>query len=129
MDIKARIFICLVSMAILVFVINFIRRKNLKEEYALFWVITGFLLLLAPIFSDAIEGLAHFVGIYYEPALVFVIAILGLLLIMFHYSVVISKLAEQNKSLTQNLALLEKKVNDIEKNYISHDEKSANAVI
>jgi len=118
MDIKARLFVILVSMTLLFLVINSVRRKNLREEYAFLWLVTGVLLVLVPIFSDYVDRLAHFIGIHYEPALVFVIAIICLLLMLFHFSIVISKLTEQNKVLTQDLALLQKEIEDLKERIV-----------
>ncbi|RKY76717.1 hypothetical protein DRQ15_01390 [candidate division KSB1 bacterium] len=114
MDPKARILIAFLSICLLFLILNLIRRKRLKEEYALLWLITGVILVLVPLFSDYIDQVAHFFGVYYEPGLIFAIAILCLLVILFHYSVIISKLTEQNKVLIQDLALLRKKLEDLE---------------
>ena len=114
MTIKARVFIVLLSLSILVMIINLIRKKRLKEEYALLWFLGGVALVLAPLFSDYIDKAAHFFGIYYEPALIFALAILCLLVILFHYSTIISKLTEQNKILIQEMALVKKKLETLE---------------
>jgi cell division protein FtsB len=50
-----------------------------------------------------------------------VIAFLFLLLIVLHFSVVISKLTNQNKELAQRYALLELKINDLKRRYLPSD--------
>ena len=52
------------------------------------------------------------VGIAYPPSALFVLASLFILVVLLHYSTVISKLADQNRILAQRLALLESKVRE-----------------
>jgi hypothetical protein len=58
----------------------------------------------------------RFTGIFYLSAVV-LIAFLFILLIVFHFSVVISKLTGQNKDLAQRHALLELEFNELKRRY------------
>ncbi len=51
--------------------------------------------------------LADLVGIAYPPSALFVLASFFVLVVLLHYSTVISKLSEQNTILAQRLAILE----------------------
>ena len=53
-----------------------------------------------------VEKLSHLVGIYYPPAFLFLVAILMILVLQFHFSTVISNLREQNKALIQDVGIL-----------------------
>jgi hypothetical protein len=64
---------------------------------------------------------AKITGIFYLSAVV-VIAFLFLLLIVLHFSVVISKLTNQNKELAQRHALLELKINELKRHYLPPEE-------
>jgi Uncharacterized conserved protein (DUF2304) len=46
----------------------------------------------------------------YPPAVLFAVGVLFILLVLLHYSTVISKLADQNVVLAQRLALLEQRL-------------------
>ena len=94
------------SAAVLLVVIELIRRGRLKERYSLLWLLAGGILLLLSSSRDILEYISHLVGIYYPPSLLFLLAFLFLLLITMHFSVVLSDLTEKNKKLAQELALL-----------------------
>ena len=98
--------------AVLIIVIELIRRGRLKEKYSLLWLLAGSMLFILSISRELLEYLSRMVGIYYPPSLLFLLAFLFLLLITLHFSVVISGLSEKNKKLAQELALLRQEVKD-----------------
>jgi len=53
-----------------------------------------------------LDTIALTVGVAYPPALLFFVAFLFLLLIVLHFSVIISSLSEKNKKLSQEIAIL-----------------------
>ncbi len=103
---RTRVFVFLAGLAILLFILNLVRKKQLREQYALLWILAAVVLCLAAVFIHGIERLSHLVGIYYPPAFLFLIAILMILLLQFHFSTVISNLKEQNKALIQDVGIL-----------------------
>ena len=105
-QLRTRVFVFLAGLAILLFILNLVRKKQLREQYALLWIIAAVVLCLAAVFIQGIEKLSHLVGIYYPPAFLFLIAILMILLLQFHFSTVISNLKEQNKALIQDVGIL-----------------------
>lgn len=115
MEIRARLFAVVLGFAVLLFVINLVRTKKLKEEFALLWLLTGIVLVLTPLFIDYLDMLAYALGIEYPPALIFVLAIISLLLVLFQFSMRISRFSEQIKVLIQELALLRVRLEDLER--------------
>ena len=115
MEIRARLFAVVLGFAVLLFVINLVRTKKLKEEFALLWLLTGIVLVLTPLFIDYLDMFAYALGIEYPPALIFVLAIISLLLVLFQFSMRISRFSEQIKVLTQELALLRVRLEDLER--------------
>ena len=111
---RARIVVVILSTATLFFVINLVRTKKLKEEYALLWLLTAIVLVIASLAVDLLDAISYAVGVEYPPALMFLIAFLGVLFILFQFSISLSKFSEQIKTLTQDLALLTKKVQQLE---------------
>jgi hypothetical protein len=112
-QLRTQVFVLLVGLAMLLFVLNMVRRKRLREQYALLWILSAMLLALAAVFIQSVERLSHLVGIYYPPAFLFLLAILVLFVLAFHFSTVISNLREQNKALTQELGLLASEVREL----------------
>ena len=96
--------------ALLAVVLELIRRRRLQERYALLWLVTGVVILVLSLWDGALEELADLTGIAYPPSALFVLASLFILLVLLHYSTVISRLSDQNKILAQRVALLENRV-------------------
>ena len=111
---RARIFFMLLGIAVLVFVINSVRKKRLKEEYALLWLFMAAVLVIAPLFIDIIDVVSFAIGIDYPPALIIVLTLVCFVLIFFQISVTISRFSDQIKSLAQELALTRKRLEDLE---------------
>jgi hypothetical protein len=111
---RTRIFIVLLSLGVLLFVINTVRTRKLREEYALFWVASAVVMVLAPLSVDLFDRISYAVGVAYPPALLFLIALICIFFILFQFSLVISRFAEQIKVLTQELALTRTRLEELE---------------
>jgi len=108
MLIKIQLFIGTLSIILLFITFELIRKKKLREEYSLLWLFTGAVILIFSIWPEYFLSrfFSQITGIFYLSAVV-LLAFLFLLLIVFHFSVVISKLTDRNKELAQRHALLE----------------------
>jgi hypothetical protein len=111
---RARLFFILLGVLVLLFVINLVRTKKLKEEYALLWLLMAASLVLAPLLIDLIDQISFAIGIDYPPALMIVIALVCFALIFFQISVTISRFSEQIKNLSQDLALVRRRLEQLE---------------
>ena len=101
------------SVILILVVLELIRSRRLRERYALLWLLTGVVLLALSLWRSGLNTIAGWVGIEtYPPAVLFAVGALFVLLVLLHYSTVISKLADQNTILAQRLALLEAKLRD-----------------
>lgn len=94
----------------LLVIFELIRSRRLQERYALLWLITGTVILLLSVWRDALRLVAEQIGIAYPPSALFVIGFLFILVVLLHYSTVISELAERNVRLAQDLALVEERL-------------------
>jgi hypothetical protein len=110
LQLRAQLFVVVLGLLVLLFVLNQVRRKKIREEYSLLWILSATILVLSAAFIKSVEKLSHLVGIYYPPAFLFLVAILMMMVLQFHFSTVISTLREQNKNLTQDLGILEAEV-------------------
>lgn len=95
------------AVILLAVIFELIRRRRLQERYALLWLLTATVILVLAVWRDALGVLADLVGISYPPSALFVLGSLFILILLLHYSTVISKLSDQNKILAQRLALLD----------------------
>lgn len=114
---KIQIIIGTISILLLVVVFELIRRGRLKEEYSLLWLLSAIVILIFSIFPNLLlDIISKAMGMYYLTAL-FVISFLFLLLIVLHFSTVISGLSEKNKVLTQELSILEFRLEELDKKF------------
>ena len=98
------------SVLLLLVVVELIRSRRLRERYALLWLLTGAVLLVLSVWRGGLNTIAGWFGISgYPPAILFAVGILFILLVLLHYSTVISRLSDQSTILAQRLALLEQR--------------------
>ena len=91
--------------------LELIRGRRLKERYALLWLLTGLVLLVLSAWRGGLNTIAGWLGVgTYPPAILFAAATLFVILVLLHYSTVLSRLADQNVLLAQQVALLDERV-------------------
>jgi hypothetical protein len=99
------------SLLLILVVLELVRGRRLKERYALLWLATGVVLLVLSAWRGGLNTVAGWLGVTgYPPAVLFAVATLFILLVLLHYSTVISKLTDENVALAQRIALLEQSV-------------------
>lgn len=112
METKIQIVSIVVTAGLLGLVFELVRRRRLMERYALLWLFASAVLLMLALWRDLLETIAAAVGIFYAPSALFAIAFGFILVLLLHFSLVISRLADQNKVLAQRLAMLQQRVDD-----------------
>ena len=103
------------SSLLLLVILELVRRKYLKERYALLWIATGSLFLLLSIWTDILYWISNLLGFTVPSNALFFFGLLFFLLIILSLSMITSRLADKNRILTQKVVLLEKRVADLEK--------------
>lgn len=101
-----RIFAVATSVATLVFIVELVRRRRLKEEYSWLWIVTGVVMVVLSAWYGLIEHITRFIGAVTVTTTLFIFGLLFLLVISVHFSTVISKLTQQVRRLTQEIAIL-----------------------
>ncbi len=101
-----RTFAVLVSLATLFVIVELVRRRRLKEEYSWLWIATSAGMLLLSGWYGLIERITHLIGAVTVTTTLFLFGLLFLLLISVHFTTVISRLTQQVRRLTQELALI-----------------------
>jgi hypothetical protein len=102
------------AVILLLVIFELIRSRRLQERYALLWLLTGLVIFVLAVWRGLLSKFADLVGIAYPPSALFVLASFFILVVLLHYSTVISKLSEQNTALAQRLALLENRLEEPE---------------
>jgi len=110
--IRASVAGAIASIILILVVVELVRGRRLKERYALLWLATGGVILFFALWRGALGQFADLVGIAYPPSALFVVASFFILVVLLHYSTVISELSERNLALAQRLALLEQQLKE-----------------
>jgi hypothetical protein len=114
MDTRIQLLAILVSGALLLVVLEMVRRKAFLERYALLWLLSAIVLLALSVWRGLLESLAELIGIAYPPNALFLVAFGVVLVLLLHFSLAVSKLSDQTKVLAQRLALLEQRQSEAE---------------
>jgi len=101
---RIQIITIIVSVLLLLFIARLILKGKLREEYAIVWIFSTVVLVIFSFWKKGLELTAEFLEVLVPSNLVFTAAIAAVLIYLLHISVVVSKLQEQNKRLTQELA-------------------------
>jgi hypothetical protein len=94
------------SVVALLFILELVRQRRLREEYSLLWLATAGVLLVLSLSRPLLDVLASAIGIFYPPSALFAVALLFVLFILMHFSIVITRLTQENKEIAQQVALL-----------------------
>jgi hypothetical protein len=109
---RVSVFALIASVLLLLVILELIRSRRLRERYALLWLLTGAVMLVLSAWRDGLNTLSKAVGISYPPSTLFVLGLLFILVVLLHYSTVMSRLSDQSTILAQRLALVEAKLEE-----------------
>jgi hypothetical protein len=103
------------SLVLLVAVLELVRRRRLREKYALLWILTAIVLLVLSVWRGAVTSIATTLGVSYGPTVLFAVGALFVLVVLLHYSTVISALTDRTVVLAQKVASLEQRIDELER--------------
>lgn len=98
------------SVSIILFLVELVRSRRLKESYSLLWFFVAIIFLIFSIWRDLLTLLASLLGVDYPPAALFLILIMGLYVLSINFSIVITRLSEKNKELSQEIGLINSEI-------------------
>jgi hypothetical protein len=103
---RLEIVLLLVAFGTVVFILELVRRRQLREKYALLWLLVGTSGMLLTIFRSALDRISLFLGIAYPPAALFLFATVFLMGVVAHLSWEVSRLEDRTRRLAEEVALL-----------------------
>ena len=112
------------SIGFMLFVFELIRRKKLKEAYAMIWLIMGAFFMLLAFWQQGLGIVSNLCGIYYAPAFLFLVLLVTLTIILIQFSIVISRQADKIKALGQESALMKEQLNKLTAAQLDKEPKS-----
>ena len=114
MDSHLRIALLLGSLIYLLIIFVLLKKKSLSVKYSIVWLFSGFAMILFAIVPYIVLVMGDIMRVSNPVNFVFMMTIGFLMLILLSVSSAVSCLAEKNKTMTQHLALLERRVRNLE---------------
>ncbi len=114
MDDYFRYLIAIFVFVFILFIIYLILKRKLSEKDSLLWIFGALVIIIISLNPTIFDNIANAIGVDYPPALMFATSILILLFIIFINTMNISKLKKEIIELTQHIAIIEEKSNEIE---------------
>ena len=97
------------SLVLLVFIVELVRRRRLKEEYSVLWIATGLALLLLSAWYSLLVKVTNLIGGVAPSSTLFFFGLLFVMAMLLHFSVRTSQLERRLTALIQEVGLLSAK--------------------
>lgn len=98
------------SLFFLLLILWSVRQKRLQEAYAILWLLIGIMITAVSLNINFLRTISELIGIQYPPATLFLLLLCGVIVILFQYSLLLSKNQARISRLTQEIALLKQEL-------------------
>ena len=115
MQIKLKIVLIIIVLIYILFILKAVKRKNMRIGYLAFWSITGGILIIALLIPNLVENISNLLGFGIPINMIFSIAIFIILYLIFNLTILISKEQKKNTLLIQEISILKKRIDELEK--------------
>lgn len=110
------IVLIVITLIYIFLILKSIRKKKLQISFSVFWLITGILLILALLIPNLVENISKMLGFEVPANMVFCLTIFVSFYLIFNLTIAISKENKKNTMLVQEISILKKRVEELEKN-------------
>jgi hypothetical protein len=126
-SVRLTVFSVVVAIAALVFVVEMLRRRRLREKYAVIWVIISIGTLVVAVFPGLLRGTAELIGIQTPSNLLFFASLIVLFAVSLQLSREVGLLEEQSRRLAEEVGALRLRLGAVESTLASRAEEPAAA--
>ena len=116
MQVRLQIVFGVVLLLFMIAVVHMIRKRYLEIKYTLSWFMTLVFLMIVDVFPGILSFITAWVGVELPSNMLFVLGFCFLMGIVLNLTVELSKLSVQNKTLIQEIGIMEKKIRQLEEN-------------
>ena len=103
---RIRIIAILICIFLVAYVFELVRRRHLSEEYSMGWLVAGSMMLILSISEGLLVWVSNLVGATLFTSTLFFFGLVFLVTICLHFSIRISALTNQVRTLTQHMGIL-----------------------
>ncbi len=115
MTFHQKIFAVLASGILVAFILTLVYKRRIKERYSWLWLLTGVAIFILVVWYDFLLFLTRFIGAVSPQTTLLLFGMFFMILINIHFSIRISRFYDQIKDVVQALAVIEKRLRDLEK--------------
>ena len=111
-----RITLCIAVILYFIVILHYLKNRMLELKYTLIWLLAGVIMGILVFSPKLLSGFAHLLGIQSNMNALFIIAIGFVIMVLMTLTSIASRTSVKIKSLVQELAILEKRVRELEEN-------------
>jgi hypothetical protein len=104
--VKLTVLTAVTGLIVLMIIFELVRRRQLREKYALLWATVGVIVIPLAVFPRLLDTVSHAVGIASGVSLVLFLGLVFLLMVCVHLSWEVSRLEEETRTLAEEVSLL-----------------------
>jgi hypothetical protein len=120
---KLNVLTVIVGLVLLLVIFELLRRRQLREKYAVLWIVIGVGVIPLAIFPRGLDTVATMIGVASGASLVLFLGLILLLLICTHLSWEVSQLEEETRILSEEVALIRTRLAELESQELSSDKR------
>lgn len=114
LSIKLTITLGIALLAYFIIILVFLKHRAIELKYTLLWIFSGILMAIMIFFPYTFRAFIHFLGITSTMNGLFVFFIGMLIMICMSLTSIVSRQTNKLRTLTQELAILEKRLRELE---------------
>ena len=115
MPLQQQIFALITSAFIFFVVIEMVRKRQLREEYSVLWLVTSVLMFVLVLRYEWLVDLTRLIGAGLPTTTLFLGSIIFLMLLSVQFCIKISRLTDQVKNHSQENALMKAEIESLSK--------------
>ena len=115
MQISLKLVLIVITLIYILLILKSIKKKKLQMSFSLFWLITGILLIIALVIPNLVENISKTLGFEIPANMLFCLTIFVSFYLIFNLTVALAKENKKNTLLIQEVSLLKKRVDELEK--------------
>lgn len=114
MSLRTQIIVAAVVVLAIFVLSGMVKKKKIEMKYALIWYLLALVILVFDLFPGLLDKMTAFMGVGLAVNMLFFMGFCFALVIIFVLTLWVSRLSVKVKQLTQELALLDKKLSEAE---------------
>lgn len=118
---KLRISLIFALVIYFALILLFLKRRDISLKYTLLWLFAGAFMGVLVIWPEFLTKITNAIGIESNMNGLFILAIAFVIVILMSITSIVSKQSDKIRSLTQTIAMMEKRIRELEETYHNQD--------